>query len=203
MLKQAYAPKQQTGLREAPGRIIAVQGAGFNVEIRQSSACVMTPDERQIIARIAKRAFVDYDTQYWGKFEWAPADWQVFGMLEGVPVCHAKLTKRKATADDKQVTIIGMGGLKTDPDHQGRGFAGRLMSAIRDFIMKEGADLGLLVCGANLVPFYEKCGWQAFRGELLVQCHGQQLVWPERTMLLAMEPTGPLPNRIDLCGPPF
>ena len=100
-------------------------------------------------------------------------------------------------------SLLGLGGLGTDPDYQGRGFATRLMAAVRGHLGREGADLGLLVCDSDLVGFYEKCGWQEFGGELLVRNHGEELVWPKRSMALLPDPSDVLPARIDLCGPPF
>jgi len=156
-----------------------------------------------IVREWSKRAFAGYDAEYWGQFEWAEADWQVLGMLAGRPVSCAKLTRRSATADGKDVTILGLGGLATDPDHQGRGFATELMAAVRDHLVNEGADLGLLVCDSGTVRFYERCGWREFEGELLVRNHGEELVWPKRSMVLLRERADVLPARIDLCGPPF
>ena len=156
-----------------------------------------------IVREWSERAFAGYDAAYWGQFEWAEAHWYVFGMLDGQPVSYTKLTRREAVADGRRVTILGLGGLGTDPDHQGRGCATRLMAAVRGHLLKERADLGLLVCDSGTVSFYERCGWQEFGGELLVRSHGEELVWPKQSMVLLRDPTDALPARIDLCGPPF
>ena len=156
-----------------------------------------------IVREWSRRAFAGYDHTYWGQFEWSETHWHVFGVLVGRPVCYAKLTWREALADRRRVTILGLGGLGTDPDHQGRGFGTRLMAAVGGFLQEQGADLGLLVCDSGTVSFYEKCGWQEFGGVLLVRNHGEELVWPKRSMVLPRVPTDGMPVRIDLCGPPF
>ena len=179
------------------------QDAIFSVEIRKASLSGAGSRKSTVVQESSKRAFAGYDAAYWGQFEWAEAHWHVFGMLAGRPVSYAEFTLCDAMTDDKRTAILGLVGLGTAPDHQGRGFATKLMAAVREYRGKERAGLGLLVCDSDLVGFYEKCGWREFAGELLVCNHGEELVWPKRSTVLLRDLSHPLPARIDLCGPPF
>jgi GNAT superfamily N-acetyltransferase len=62
----------------------------------------------------------------------------------------------------------GLSTVVTDKALRGRGHGSRIVAAARDAIAASGADLGIFTCDLRLRGFYERSGWQALPGTVLV-----------------------------------
>lgn len=62
----------------------------------------------------------------------------------------------------------GLSTVVTRPSARGRGHGRRLVTAARLTMRARGADVGLFTCDRPLRPFYERAGWTALPGTVLV-----------------------------------
>ncbi|AOS64549.1 GNAT family N-acetyltransferase [Actinoalloteichus hymeniacidonis] len=138
--------------------------------------------------------------------EWAAARWRVgIWAAEDELVCHAGLLVRTGRFDDAEVTIAGVGGVKTHPDHRGRGYGALAMRAAQEFFRSRGdIDFALLVCDPPLLGYYAALGWQEFEGRLSVTQFGKRSKFDfSRVMVLPIGGPAPVGGMLDLAGPPW
>jgi len=62
----------------------------------------------------------------------------------------------------------GLSTVVTRPEARGRGHGRYLVTAARTAMAAKDLDLGLFTCDRPLQPFYERAGWQALAGTVLV-----------------------------------
>jgi aminoglycoside 2'-N-acetyltransferase I len=139
-------------------------------------------------------------------FQWAPAQWSVLvWTAEGRLISHVGIVTRDGTLDGLPVKLGGIGGVKTHPQAQGRGYASaalrRAATALRD---EHHVAFSLLVCQAHLLPFYERLGWLPFPGRLVVEQPGGPIVFTiNHPMVLPGLRPAPQEGVIDLRGLPW
>ena len=138
--------------------------------------------------------------------QWAPPDYSVLVFTpEGELVSHVGLVVRTGTLDGVAVKLGGVGGVKTHPRAQGRGYASaglrRAATALHD---DHRVAFSLLVCQEHLLPFYNRLGWRPFAGRLIVeQPTGPTVFASNRAMVLAGLSPAPRDGMIDLKGLPW
>jgi hypothetical protein len=112
---------------------------------------------------------------------------------------------RDISVDGVPVRIGGIGGVKTHPEARGRGYASMAIRAATAFFTDEcGVTFALLVCLPPTVPYYERLGWQRFRGTLLVAQPGGTIPFTTNLpMVLPARDAAPLDGTINLCGYPW
>jgi aminoglycoside 2'-N-acetyltransferase I len=142
-----------------------------------------------------------------GRFlQWAPAAWSVLvWTVEGQLVSHVGIVTREGTLDGMPVQIGGIGGVKTHPQAQGRGYASAaLRHAATALHTDHHAAFSLLVCQTHLLPFYGRLGWLPFSGRLIVEQPGGPIVFTiNRPMVLPGLRPAPQEGVIDLRGLPW
>ena len=124
---------------------------------------------------------------------------------DGPLVAYVGLVVRAGSLDGVPVTIGGVGSVKTHPRLEGRGYAtAGLRRAAAVLTDEHGVAFSLLVCRDGLLPFYERLGWHAFPGRLLVeQPAGRVEFTLNRPMVLPGRGAAPAGGLIDLHGPPW
>jgi len=118
---------------------------------------------------------------------------------------HAGILVREGTLDGVPVKLGGIGGVKTHPQAQGRGYASaalrRAATALHD---DHHVAFSLLVCQAHLLPFYGRLGWLPFSGRLVVEQPGGAIIFTiNRPMVLPGLLSAPQEGVIDLRGLPW
>ena len=136
---------------------------------------------------------------------WAPSQWSILVWTEGKLVAHVGLVTREGALDAVPVKIGGVGGVKTHPQAQGRGYASaalrRAATALKD---EHRVAFSLLVCQAHLLPFYGRLGWIPFPGRVIVEQPGGSIVFTlNRPMVLPGLCPAPQEGVIDLRGLPW
>jgi GNAT superfamily N-acetyltransferase len=137
---------------------------------------------------------------------WAPPE---HGILiwgpDGALVAYVGLVVRAGSLDGVPVTIGGVGSVKTHPGLEGRGYASAgLRHAATVLTGDHAVAFSLLVCRDGLLAFYERLGWRAFSGRLLVeQPAGRVEFTLNRPMVLPGRRAAPGGGVIDLHGPPW
>jgi nodulation protein A len=139
-------------------------------------------------------------------FQWARPDYSVLVWApEGELVSHVGIVVRAGTLDGAAVKIGGVGSVKTHPRAEGRGYASaglrRAAGALHD---DHQVAFSLLVCQEHLLPFYNRLGWIAFSGRLVVeQPTGRTVFTINRPMVLSGRRAAPKDGVIDLDGLPW
>lgn len=137
---------------------------------------------------------------------WAPPQHSLLIYApDGALLSHVGLVVRAGTLDGAPVTIGGVGSVKTHPRAEGRGYASAGMRRAAEVLRDEhGVAFSLLVCREHLLPFYDRLGWLAFTGRLLVQQPAGPMEFAiNRTMVLPGHRPAPVDGVIDLDGPPW
>jgi aminoglycoside 2'-N-acetyltransferase I len=138
--------------------------------------------------------------------QWAPSTWSVLVWTEeGQLIAHVGIVTREGTLDDVPVKIGGVGGVKTHPQAQGRGYAtAALRRAAASLNAEHHVAFSLLVCQEHLLPFYGRLGWLPFPGRLVVEQPGGPMVFAtNRSMVLPGLHPAPQKGVIDLQGLPW
>ena len=68
----------------------------------------------------------------------------------------------------RRYAASGLSTVVTDRVERGKGYGRRLVEAARYDIGASGADLGIFTCDRPLRRFYERAGWQALAGAVLI-----------------------------------
>ncbi|MER7403726.1 GNAT family N-acetyltransferase [Streptomyces sp. NPDC000070] len=138
--------------------------------------------------------------------EWSAAQWRVgVWSPDGTLACHVGVLLRTGTCDGKDVTIAGIGGVKTHPRYRRLGYAENAMrTAEKFFHALENVDFGLLICDPPLLNYYSRFCWREFTGRLLVTQFGEPAEFTySRIMTLPVLGSAPADGVIDLGGPPW
>lgn len=124
---------------------------------------------------------------------------------DGELVAYVGIVVRAGALDGASVTIGGVGSVKTHPRAERRGHAtAGLRRAVAALNEDHQVAFSLLVCRDHLVPFYERLGWRAFSGRLLVeQPAGRTEFTLNRPLVLPGRRPAPEGGLIDLHGPPW
>ena len=94
--------------------------------------------------------------------------------------------------------------MMTPPEHRRKGYAGLALQEAREVIFEKlRAQVGLLLCHRELVPFYARHGWQTVDCPVRFEQPSGSTVWPHRAMILAGAGEEWKPMSIDLCGLPW
>lgn len=178
----------------------------MHTEIRRKSD--YTEDIVRALEGLAKAAYPPREEadEAYSQVEWAATTWSVLVWNDrGELVSHVGVLTRNAKHNDLEVLLGGIGGVKTHPHQQGRGYAGAGLVRAASFLCDERlVAYSLLVCRAELLPFYRRYGWREFEGDLLVQqSSGRTKFTLNRTMVLDGQQIAPRQGVIDLCGMPW
>lgn len=137
--------------------------------------------------------------------EWALPQWGVFVRGDaGELVSYTGVVQRDGSVDGLAVTIGGVGGIATHPEHRGRGYAALGMGRALDYLAGRNTDFALLVCRDELVAYYSRMGWLVFEGDLVVTQFGEPETFTfNRVMVGDLVSRAPRSGTIDLNGPPW
>ncbi len=138
--------------------------------------------------------------------KWARPQWRILiREAEDQLVSHVGVLTRPGLGDDSEFLIGGIGGVMTHPTQRGRGYASAGIQRATDFLRRElGVDFSLLVCRAELMPYYQRLGWSAFAGDTLVRQDGAPAIFTfNEVMVRAAAKAEPQCATLDLCGLPW
>ncbi|MGZ4131418.1 MAG: GNAT family N-acetyltransferase [Actinomycetota bacterium] len=159
--------------------------------LRVVGTSALTDAERDVLAALFASAWPD------GSF--SPEDRRnMLGgrhvLLEraGRIVSHAAVVPRTLWADDRAIVCCYVEAIATWPDLQRRGFGTEVLRAVNDLV-RDGYELGGLSTGSH--GFYERLGWEVWRGPLAVRTPDGVVPTPEEdggVLVLPTPRTGPL-----------
>ena len=161
------------------------------------------PAERDALLRWAqeKRGEIPYLSDYtWTK----GGAYRVVVYREEEPVSLVKIIDRTGLVDGQSTKIGGVAAVVTLPEHRAKGYATlALQEAEKTIFEAVAAQLGLLFCVADLVPFYSRQRWEQVQCPVQFDQPSGKTVWPHCTMILPRPGDQWDPQSIDLCGLPW
>jgi len=134
----------------------------------------------------------------------ATVDWYIFGVRDDQWVSMLEIAERVATVDQHPVALALIGSVGTVPQWRGHGYAPALLrQATSCLCHQRGLAFGLLLCMEQVVPFYERCGWQRVVAPLFYDQPSGKSQSDQHTMVYSC-PNHTWPQgTIDLCGLPL
>ena len=137
---------------------------------------------------------------------WAPLEWSILIRDEDNQlVSYVGALTRLGLCDGEQVLIGGIGGVETHPAQRRKGYAAAGVRRATDFLRQElEVDISLLVCGTDLLCFYQRFGFSAFAGDAFVQQYGEKTMYTSsNVMVMPGKKAVPPCKVLDLCGLPW
>ena len=144
-----------------------------------------------------------YKTMKWA----APNYTALFETSEGWLAAY-HIVSRLVRIDGQKYHIAGLSHLITHTAYRNRHMATLGLSAAESFIFDTiKADLALILCPSNLIPFFQRLGWQITHATVTYQQDDVSIVWPEACLILPAyaSPLASIANiqHIDLMGKIF
>ena len=159
-------------------------------------------------------------------YAWRRLDWHVLVRVDGELASQAEVSPQAITVDGHPMQVGALGSVYTPEGRRGSGLATAAMLRAQEFICSElGMPFALLLCEADLIPFYSRIGWTVAEGPLIFDqppdrlaklaglqpgsaapdASGQRstVTWPDEVMVYSCS-GDPWPSGvIDLCGLPW
>lgn len=88
--------------------------------------------------------------------------------VDGAVVAYLAIPTKTLDHAGVRFTIAGLSAVATHPEHQRRGYAGRLVTAARERIAASGVDVGVFTCDTPLAAFYVAQGWDLMPSTVVV-----------------------------------
>lgn len=131
--------------------------------IRRLASAALTPAEIEKLRSLLWRAFGDDSVDGFDEDDWTHAlgGWHVLAEDGDQLLAHASVVRRTLEVDGEPWDAGYVEAVATDPMLQGRGFGTQVMINIAE-IISENHRLGAL--GTGSFHFYERLGWQRWRG---------------------------------------
>lgn len=166
-----------------------------------------TAQERSDLRTLNEAVYPPAQVKAWpgNQLKWSKAKWGVQVLDDADELAsYVGVHVRRATHNQQQVTVGGLGGIKTHPQSRGRGYAGLGIRCAVNWFRERSVDFALLVCDQSLLAYYAGLDWQPFAGTLLTaQQEGTVEFTFNAPMVLDVCAPAPSSGVIDLLGPPW
>jgi nodulation protein A len=91
---------------------------------------------------------------------------RVVGYDGARPVAHLGFLRRHLRIDDGSLVVGDTGLVGVDPDYRGSGLGLQLLNECAAALRQLALPFGFLTCGHDVVPFYQRGGWQLLPGQV-------------------------------------
>lgn len=151
-----------------------------------AAADLSQPERAEIVALCT----VAYDEDFSDMFDVFPGSSHVLARLDGQLVSHAAWVTRWLQPEGLPVLRTAfVEAVATAPEHQGKGFASAVLRDLATRVM----DYELGALSSSDAAFYERLGWELWRGPLGIRTDpGIQPTPGEEAMILRLPKTPPL-----------
>jgi aminoglycoside 2'-N-acetyltransferase I len=155
----------------------------------------LLPDEVASLRALFDGAWSNKDGTFtdedWGS---ASGGTHVIASIDDRIVAHASVVDRVLETGDLVLRTGYVEAVATWPAHQGRGYATKVMNAVGALL--DGYELGALDTG--IPAFYERLGWDLWRGPTAVRTERGVIGTPEEDGLVMVLLTPNTPQDLDL-----
>lgn len=136
--------------------------------------------------------------------KWATPDWTIINFIDNEIAAFYNIVQRHIVFDNKILKGAGINNVITPAKFRGKGLATSTLRETEAFLFDElGADIGVLLCADNLVPFYKRLDWYKVDCPVYFDQPDGKKLWQANTMLLSVNSEKPEPDKIDLRGLPW
>jgi aminoglycoside 2'-N-acetyltransferase I len=167
-------------------------------QLRTATTAELTPRELEALRVMVHGVFGDrFDEHDWGH---TLGGTHVVVVEDGEPVAHGAVVPRVLVAGGRERSTGYVEGVATRGDRRGLGLATAVMREVGRIVQRE-YELGALSDGSRIPGFYQRLGWEAWRGPTFVagadgpvrtaEDDGSVLVLRTR-VTAGLEPTGAL-----------
>ena len=105
--------------------------------------------------------------RFWDYTEKRTHPVNVFIAERGLLISHAEVNWRVLEHAGQAYKVYGVSAVFTYPAFRKEGYGRQVMHAATDYIRASDADLAMLFCRPELVPFYASAGWEAPAGAVI------------------------------------
>ena len=147
--------------------------------LRQALTDQLTSAEVARVRDLMRDAFADDEHGGFTEEDWQHALGGTHFLIEadGSIVCHASVVTRDLHVDGAPLMTAYVEAVATDPVRQRQGLGSQVMRAIGDFIDHGAWQLAALGTGSQ--AFYERLGWQVWRGPSFVRTADGDVATPD------------------------
>ena len=122
------------------------------------------------------------------KYTWRPKDIHIVLDVDGLAASHVGLVDHTVLVGGQLVRVAGVGGVATNGELHGRGYARKALSYATSFMRDEmKVEFGLLFCLDPLKPFYGQQGWQLVTEPVWVEQPSGRILSPLNMMVLPFD----------------
>jgi aminoglycoside 2'-N-acetyltransferase I len=174
----------------------------LDVRLRRISTPDLTATEVAAIRAILVEAFGSDEDERFTDDDWDHAVGGLHFVLDvnGEVVTHASVVQRELHVDGRPLRTGYVEAVATAPHRQAAGFGSMVMTDVTAYI-RQHFEIGALGTGRH--RFYERLGWQTWRGPSFVRLEGggadQGTPEDDGYILVLATPTSP--PRLDLTAP--
>jgi aminoglycoside 2'-N-acetyltransferase I len=167
--------------------------------VRQMPTTELTADETAAIRAILWAAFAEDEDGAFTEDDWLHALGGVHFVFDvgGRIVSHASVVERDIRFGGTSLRTGYVEAVATAPDEQRRGHGSAVMRAVNEHIEAE-YEIGALGTGSQ--PFYERLGWEIWRGPSFVRLPSGDERTPDEDGYIMVLRT-PATTTVDLTGP--
>jgi aminoglycoside 2'-N-acetyltransferase I len=171
------------------------------VDVRLAASDELTPDEIRRIRALCDSAFARVDRL--GSFtdddmEHALGGLHAIGIRAGDMTAHGAVVERDLHASGRPLRTGYVEAVAVAPELQRRGFGSIIVSALNEEV-RRSFELGALDTGSH--GFYERLGWESWRGPTSVRTDDGEVRTPDEDGHLMVLRTPRTPADLDLDGP--
>ncbi len=164
------------------------------LQLRVRPADALTPSDRSAIVALCEAAF---DEDFGRLFELLPGSTHVLAHLGGTLVSHACwVTRQLQPGALPPLRAAYVEAVATLPAYGGRGYGSAVMTRLAAEIARGDYDLGALAPARY--AFYERLGWERWRGPTAIRTDRGLLPTPDDDVLILRLPRTP---ELDLDAP--
>jgi aminoglycoside 2'-N-acetyltransferase I len=167
-------------------------------KVRRASTAALGADEIRAIREILRSAFVE-DGEGFTEDDWQHAlgGVHVIGEADGAIVAHASVVERPLEVAGRPLRTGYVEAVATAPAEHGRGHGSAVMSEV-NAVVRAGFELGAL--GTGRFSFYERLGWERWRGPSYVRTPEGERATPDDdgALMVLRTPATPTEPPLDL-----
>jgi GNAT superfamily N-acetyltransferase len=138
--------------------------------------------------------------------EWAKPHFNFIARRQGgTLVSYTGLVWRRILVGGQAVTVGGIGGVATHPDHRGQGYARQLLKTAADYMRQDGRyEFALLFCYDAKVSYYTGLGYELINNEpFYILSRGKRLKYTDNRLMMPLTHRAWPSGEVDLLGPPW
>jgi aminoglycoside 2'-N-acetyltransferase I len=134
--------------------------------LRRATTAELTGEELAALRRLVFGAFGGrFDEHDW---EHALGGTHVLALEGDEVVAHGAVVPRWLVAGERGLRSGYVEGVATREDRRGRGLGTMVMREVGRVVAEEGYELGALADGSRIPGFYQRLGWETWRGPTFV-----------------------------------